>query len=47
MSSVRHHSAVGVSSYHDLRRMLQDGAASAIRGALVKVSVKDRDFWYD
>lgn len=47
MGGVRYHSQVGAAAYHDLRRMLQDDQASDIRGALVRVTVKGRVFWYD
>ncbi len=47
MAGVRYHSQVGDAAYHDLRRMLQDDQISDIRGALVRVTVKGRTFWYD
>ena len=47
MTGLRYHSQVGAAAYHDLRRMLQDDQVADIRGALVRVTVKGRTFWYD
>lgn len=47
MSTVRHHSHVGVSAYGDLRRLLLDERIAEIRGAPTRVTVKGRVFWYD
>lgn len=44
---MRFHSQIGVAAYHDLLRLLQDDRAAALRGSAVKVTVKDRAYWYD
>lgn len=47
MTGVRYHSQVGAAAYHDLRRLLQDDQVADVRGALVRVKVRGRTFWYD
>ncbi|WP_299649452.1 hypothetical protein [uncultured Tateyamaria sp.] len=41
------HSQIGSVAYHDLLRLLQDDAASDLRGTATRVTVKGRVFWYD
>ncbi|MEC9345169.1 MAG: GSU2403 family nucleotidyltransferase fold protein [Pseudomonadota bacterium] len=47
MNATRYHSQVGISAYRDLLRMLQDDAASDLRGTPGPVTVRGRTFWYD
>lgn len=47
MAELRYHSQIGISAYHDLRRLLQDDRAMEIRGTPTPVTVKGRVFWYD
>ena len=45
--TIRNHSQVGASAYHDLRRILLDDRVSELRGTPTPVTVKGRTFWYD
>lgn len=46
-ATIRYHSQVGTSAYHDLRRLLLDDRISELRGTPTRVAVKGRTFWYD
>ena len=45
--TVRYHSQVGSSAYHDLRRMLLDESVTDLKGTATRVTVRGRTFWYD
>jgi hypothetical protein len=47
MPKIRYHSQVGLSAYHDLRRLLLDDHVAELRGTPTSVTVKGRSFWYD
>jgi hypothetical protein len=47
MSTIRFHSQVGLSAYHDLRRLLLDDHVAELQGTPTSVTVKGRVFWYD
>lgn len=47
MTKIRYHTQVGLSAYHDLRRLLLDEHATEVRGTPTRVTVKGRVFWYD
>lgn len=44
---MRFHSPIGVAAYDDLLRLLQDDAASDLKGTPVRVTVRGRAYWYD
>ena len=47
MPSVCYHSQIAQAAYHDLRRMVGEGAVAETRGTPTRVTVKGKTFWYD